>query len=271
MRLSSRQYLIYLALLICIDQASKYTAANLIDISLNAGLLLGIGKGFLSSSIITILSILAVAIISTYIFFLNQLGPKYKKVKIALTFLTAGVTGNVLDRVIIGRTIDFIPGINSTFNIADIYITGSIAFIMFLMFSKRENVFFDNSLRAQLIVNKKEQIRMGRYFLMASILSSLFCGVFVYTFLKYNQLLSIENLNQFIFLFAMLSIFTGVFFFGMGVLLSHKSIGALFAFEKYTKELIDGKDREFTLRENDDFKHLIPLAQKLRERLSHDK
>lgn len=72
--------------------------------------------------------------------------------------------------------------------------------------------------------------------------------------------------------FAM-SIFSlsGIFLiltFLAGILLSHRSVGPLYAFEQFIEELLDGKnERPLKLREGDNYKHLEIIAEKIRLRL----
>ena len=253
-----------------VDQTSKFISLSLNKVHFNLGLFLGLGDNYFTSSLIIFLGTFSIFLLGLYIFFLTNLGKSYDKLKYTLSLLMAGILGNSFDRIVHGKTIDFIPGIQSYFNLADIYIFVSIAILIYLIFFKEQSVFYKDNIRRKLIVNRKEQFRIGTYFAFASFITSLILGIFLYTFFRYYQPVNPKVLLDFIILFSLLSLLSLIFFFLFGLALSHKSIGALFAFEKYIKDLIQGEDREFQLRENDDFKHLLEIANELRKKINHE-
>lgn len=55
--------------------------------------------------------------------------------------------------------------------------------------------------------------------------------------------------------------------FAIGRILSHRTAGPLYAFEKYLDELLEGKSRVFRLRAGDEFRHLEELGDRLRQKL----
>ena len=56
--------------------------------------------------------------------------------------------------------------------------------------------------------------------------------------------------------------------FLLGLIISHRSSGPLYAFEHYVDNLLKGEDYELNLREGDNYKHLVELARKLRKHLN---
>ncbi len=53
--------------------------------------------------------------------------------------------------------------------------------------------------------------------------------------------------------------------FVAGIILSNKSAGPLYAFEKYVESLLSGDRKEFKLREGDNYQHLIDVAHNLKD------
>lgn len=92
-----------------------------------------------------------VLVIAVWIYLKLAQNPVYKPLNIAILFLCSGAIGNMIDRIFHGTTlfqgavIDFlyIKCIDfPVFNVADMYVTCSIAVIMILMFSKYRDTDF---------------------------------------------------------------------------------------------------------------------------------
>lgn len=249
-----------------IDQISKYFASTLPTLSINKGLFLGIGQSHFHNSMAVVVSVFFIFVLVAYIYLLRTLERHKKPLLIALSFLIGGVLGNVTDRVLLGFTRDFIPGINSTFNIADIFIVLSCLWIFIELLKKRSNLFRNNELRNRILINKKEQIRFGLYFVCAVLFMALLSGVFAYTFFIFRRPIEPDLLKEFLLLYITISFLSCCYAFVIGILLSHKSIGALYSFEKHITSLIKGDlEKSFKLRERDDFKHLEDTAKHLKE------
>jgi signal peptidase II len=57
--------------------------------------------------------------------------------------------------------------------------------------------------------------------------------------------------------------FTAISFF-LGLLISQRTAGPLYAFEKYVEDLLKGDQRDLKLREGDNYKHLEKIASDLK-------
>lgn len=255
------------SLVLFIDQVSKYLASQFISTEINQGLFLGFGSSFFGQSLIVVLSCFTIFLGAAYLYLLKTLERKNNNVKILLSLLMGGILGNVLDRILFGHTRDFIPGINSSFNFADIMIVGSIGIMLFLIMKPNSTLLKTNELRKIIIVNKREQFRIGFYFAITSLVVSALLGVFTYTFFKYKQIVTANELNDYLLVYILISLLSTLYAFIIGLLLSHKSVGALYAFELYLNRLLDGHDANFKLRERDDFKHLENTAEIIKEKI----
>ena len=155
--LSKIKIILFIILLIFLDFYSKELAFNnlvhkqpnetffpFIDLLLiyNSGIAFGIfnGKGIYASYFLLVLALL----ISFYLIWLIYREEDFKK-KIALSFITGGAIGNILDRINDGQVTDFLhlEVMNFSFfvfNLADLFITiGAILIIYFEIIYKIKN------------------------------------------------------------------------------------------------------------------------------------
>lgn len=141
------RHLIYLVLLIALDQLTKYWAATHLKADgpvhiipkvfqlyyhENNGAVWGIMSGKIS-----ILIVATIVIMAGMIFFYLKIpsGRRYNIMRLILVFLTAGAIGNLIDRSINKYVVDFLyfelidfP----IFNLADCYVTGSAVLLIIL-------------------------------------------------------------------------------------------------------------------------------------------
>ena len=59
--------------------------------------------------------------------------------------------------------------------------------------------------------------------------------------------------------------------FCVGIVVSQRAAGPIYAFERFLNDLFEGKDRDLKLRTGDDFIHLEALAKKIKKSLSDTK
>lgn len=268
----TKNFYFFLVLLgLSLDFLTKKWASSALTIHFNEGLFLGLGDHFFGNILIVLLGVLSIFVLGSYFFVVLNLEEKYRSVKLCLSFLIAGILGNTLDRILYGKTIDFIPGIKSYYNLADIFIVLSIFIIIFLILKKNSILFLPNSLRKNFSINKTEQKKVGLLFALTAFLTSLLFGVFFYTFLTFQKNIPSEVFNELFIIYISVTILNCQFFYFFGFYNSHKSIGALYAFEQFILRLINNEEtRPFKLRENDDYKHLEDIAQKLEKKMKNE-
>jgi len=148
-------YLIITAIVIMVDQMTKYWVAAALqdggDIVLIRGLLNfsytenpGIAFGMLNNGnvkwLLVSVSIVAIAVV---VFYLMKTDGYNKLLLIALALLAGGISGNLIDRIRMGRVIDFIEIYYRTnhfpvFNIADTAITIGALLLAYDLFFPRQ-------------------------------------------------------------------------------------------------------------------------------------
>lgn len=154
------RHLIYLVLLIALDQFTKYLAVTHLKdgpISIipkvfqlyyheNNGAVWGIMSGKIS-----VLIVATIVIMVGMIFFYLKIpaSKRYDPIRLILVFLTAGAIGNLIDRCINQYVVDFLyfELINfPIFNVADCYVTVSaiLLIILCLFYYKDEDFAFLN-------------------------------------------------------------------------------------------------------------------------------
>ncbi|WP_075719681.1 signal peptidase II [Roseburia sp. 499] len=144
-------------LLIFLDQFTKYLAAihlkdgNSISIMKdvfclqyleNQGAAFGMFQG--GKIVFVVITILLVAVMS-YVYWHCPMDKRYVWIRVIIMFLMAGAFGNLIDRIRLDYVIDFFyfELINfPIFNVADIYVSCSVAalLILFIFYYKEEDV-----------------------------------------------------------------------------------------------------------------------------------
>lgn len=262
-------YLALFSLLLIIDQVSKHIALNYFSvIHFNEGIFLGRLSDSSQLFRVTFLATTSIYLCMLYLFLMDFLSQFFYKLKLYMTFIFTGVVGNIIDRVAFLKTIDFIPGFNHTaFNFADILITLGVAMLIVEMFRPAAEVKFKRSI---FIINKKEQITFASKMATGSLLSSMVLGIFTYTYVKDLDQQGLLDYQSFLGYFVFLTVLSTIVMFFIGLLMSHKTAGPIYAFEKYILTLARGEDVEFHMREGDNFQHLKQTATEIKKIL-HDK
>ncbi|MBX3039155.1 MAG: signal peptidase II [Bdellovibrionaceae bacterium] len=219
-------------------------------------------------------------ILCTYALIQFMLPIKSLLLRVGLSILTGGILGNVADRIFWGYVVDFIvignPTLSSpAFNLADALQWIGYGFIILAVIKEGQILWPENDIRKHYWVNRRFQLKYS-FFLVGVGLSLTLIGlVFSYTYLRVTISELVGNnpylLNKFIVPFVIAYgliclTFCGLLF-ALGKYLSHRIAGPIFAFERFLRESLDGRDRGLKLRVGDDFKHLEVLAEDVRTRL----
>lgn len=254
---------------ICMDQVSKIIALNNYSIHKNFGVFLGFFSDAPMAFRVVTLSTFAGFLFFIYFALLYLLPNKVSFLKYDLSLIISGIFGNVFDRLIRGYTIDFIPMKFSSFeayyNIADIFLWIGVCYFIYCIFKYDDIIWHPNNSRNNYLVNPKEQLRLAFKFSLVSILTSLLIGLFTYTFIKSFFAIHGSQLNEFLITYLILASLFAISTFLVGIIISHRSSGPLFAFEAYVKKLLEGKDERLILRDGDNYKHLEDVANKLHD------
>lgn len=266
--------LLIFTICLVVDQASKTWGLTLETLQYNEGVIFGL-YGELSKTlrVITLCSIFGF-LFFIYLILLYLLPPQLKQLKYGLSLLLGGIFGNVLDRTLWGKSIDFIPfnlaDIHLVFNFADVFQWVGAAIIIYKVIKKEKVIWYPDNQRGRYLINPKEQILFSVKLSAIALCSSLLLGIFSFTFFRttltdwgfrgYNQVL-----GSFAVSYICLTLAFTVLVFIAGLVISHKSSGPLYAFELYVEDLLKGERRKLVLRDGDNYKHLEQVADQLEE------
>lgn len=198
-----------------------------------------------------------------------------------MSILLGGILGNVFDRIMHGAVTDFIvlgsPSLPTpAFNIADAVQWVGYGLVVYGLV-KEGNLFWpDIDSRKRVWVKAKFQLK---YCFMLTGIGACFAlvnGVFAYTFLKVTiddlvvgpaRLVEARFLVPFLQVYSVMTVAFCISLFLLGRLLSHRTAGPIYAFERFIEDLMNGKSRNFRLRKGDEFSELEVLAKRLKEHL----
>ena len=192
-----------------------------------------------------------------------------KLLRASITVFFAAVTGNGYDRATVGAVSDFIqisfPGRIFYFNFADVFMWIGVAGILVALFKSSDVLWPHQSKRKSLLINFRYQSRAAAVIALIAFSTTLILNLFSYTFLKSVEVSGAPShaFAHFLSATALGLLFSTITFF-VGVLLSHRSAGPLYAFEKYVDSLLRGENAKFSLRQKDEHQHLIQLADRLK-------
>ncbi len=262
--------LLLLVSLIAVDFFSKELAIQYWPYIYNPGLMLGY-LGDLPPFLLVI-SLGSIASFLFLLFTLVQLflNPKLRGLKFGFSFLVAGILGNVLDKALRIGTVDWIPfpwfaGKMVMFNLSDAFLWVGILTVLWWMFRKDEVLWYPGDQRRQIWHDPREQLSFA--FKFVAIVFGL-CGmVGFFSYVYIQQILAhlpahlSENLgtHYLVVLFSLSLLFMLVAFI-IGIWISHQLMGPIVGFERHVEEIMNGKQKEFKLREGDMFKKLEEIA-----------
>lgn len=255
---------------IFLDQATKFAALKLMPIHKNFGVFLGFfSSAPLSFRVIT-LATFAGFLLFIYIILLYMLPNKVKFFKMNFSFIIAGVFGNVVDRLFRGYTIDFIPvkiqSFEAYFNVADIFLAIGLVYFIYCIYKYEDLIWHPDNSRNKFLVFPREQFSFALKISLASLMTSIMIGLFSITFIKSFYSIYGGRLFEYVTTFVILSFLFSICIFLVGLIISHKTAGPVFAFKLYFEKIMNDHDsNDFKLRDGDNYKELEKLARELKE------
>ncbi len=272
-----------------IDRISKELASGLTEYKFYGpfGLVLHHNHGAVLGLFSELPAILRIVSLSTggafliFSFFIIQylLPTKSLTLRTGMSFLMGGIIGNVTDRILTGYVIDFLIIGNldrstPAFNFADAIQWVGYFMIVFAMVKEGKNLWPENNLRKSYWVNPKFQLAYCFKLIGLGLGFAIIAATYSYTYFKVTiiELIGHQEVVENKFLFPFLITFLVVtlsfmtILFLVGLILSHRSAGPLYAFEKFLEDLTTGNVRDLKLRAGDEFVHLEHLAKKLAAR-----
>jgi signal peptidase II len=195
-----------------------------------------------------------------------------------MSLLLGGILGNVTDRIVIGEVVDFIllgsrEMATPAFNMADAIQWIGYLLVVFGLIKDGSLFWPDINARKTLWVNPSFQLKYCLTITAIGFCFAVVNGVFAYTFLKVTiddlvvgpaRMMEDRFLIPFMQVYSVITIGFMFTLFVLGRILSHRTAGPIYAFEKYVKDLLDGKERKLRLRNGDEFRpNLEGLASQL--------
>lgn len=264
---------------IVIDQLTKSWGLTLSTLHYNQGFIMGLYSGLPDNIRIVALGCFAGIVFFLYVFLMYIIPARGEVLKYGLSFLVGGMFGNVIDKIMYGKTVDFIPfnyfGIHAVFNMADVFLWLGTGLVMIIILGKEKLVWYPDSARGSFLIWPKEQYKVGLNFSLVVFSCSLILGIFSYSFFNTTVAPFVDGKQHlmltYFMTYAMITLLFCSMAFLAGIVISHKSAGPLYAFESYVDDLIEGKDRKLTFREGDNYKDLELVADRLRDHINKNK
>lgn len=278
-----------------IDQATKVWALKTLGpLTFHGpiGLVLHRNPGAILGTFAELPSILRVVSLSTggaFLIFIAAaiqylLPGKLLKLRIGISLLLGGILGNVTDRIIWGSVVDFLLFGNPTwttpaFNFADAIQWVGYGMVVYTLLREGHKLWPDANARKKVWINPKFQLKYCLILVSIGLAFSIIAGVFSYTYLRVTiedivvgspEIIEQKFLRPFLQVFTIIAVGFMVMLFVIGRLLSHRTAGPVYAFERYLEDLLMGKDRGFRVRAGDEFEHLEDLAKRIRAQLHAD-
>lgn len=195
-----------------------------------------------------------------------------------MSLLLGGILGNVTDRIVVGEVVDFIllgsrEMSTPAFNMADAIQWVGYFLVVYGLVKDGSLFWPDINARKTVWVNPSFQLKYCLTLTAIGFCFAVVNGVFAYTFLKVTiddlvvgpaKMMEDRFLIPFIQTYLIITLGFMFTLFALGRILSHRTAGPIYAFEKYIRDLLDGKERRLRLRKGDEFReNFEDLAEKL--------
>ncbi len=269
-----------------IDQVTKSWASGLVEpiasgpfafvLHFNSGVILGSFADLPPLLRIVSLSTGGMFLIFCFVILQYLIPPGLLTLRTGMSLLLGGILGNVTDRILYGHVIDFIivrSNLQNTpvFNMADAIQWVGYLLVMFSLIRDGKRLWPDQNLRKSFFINPLYQLKYSFILASFAFCFSLLAGILSYTFLKVtvteltgmNPVRAEHLLITFSTTFSLVSVAFCIICFLVGLVLSHRAAGPIYAFERFLEELYAGHTRGLKLRAGDEFLQLEKLAQKL--------
>jgi signal peptidase II len=255
----------------------------------NHGAMLG-----LFSELPSLLRFVSLATLGAFLvvgFFLVQylLPSRSIRFRIGLSLLMGGIVGNVTDRINRGYVIDFISfnafeRQSPVFNLGDIFQTIGYVLIAYAIVRDPPIYWLEKEKRGTYWISSNYQSRFVLQIVAAAIFLGLICATFAYTYWRISldslapdrAEVARQYLLPFVTVQALICLVYCGFCYAVAKIISHRSAGPIFAFERYVRKSLEtpGSQGPLRLRDKDEFKQLELLATEIDltlQQLSKDK
>ena len=202
--------------------------------------------------------------------------------RLGMAILLGGILGNVVDRIIHGPVTDFViikffGQTSPAFNFADMIQWVGYFMVSYSVLKDGYLIWHEDNKRSLFWLDGKYQMKYCITFVGFCAMFSLILGIFSFTFVKVlvsetaqgAYAIRPEYLTSFIITFSLISFAFLISIFLLGMRLSHRSVGPVYAFRNFLNDLRSGKNRNFKLRNLDDFKYLEEEAKLIQKDYTH--
>ncbi len=213
-------------------------------------------------------------------FAIQYLLPKRSMVlRTGMSILLGGILGNVTDRIISGSVVDFLVvktnfWMSPAFNMADLIQWIGYVMIVYTLIVHGEQIWPSQDTRKKIWVIPKFQMKYIFVLISVGFGFAIISGVFAFTFMKvtidelaFMRALAMEKkfLGPFLFTYSAISFSFIIVLFLIGRIVSHRTAGPIYAFEKYIDDILANNDRKFKVRAGDELAHLEQVADRIRD------
>ncbi|MBI2606377.1 MAG: signal peptidase II [Deltaproteobacteria bacterium] len=212
-----------------------------------------------------------VLFIAAFIQFYFLRETRYKSLSLSLAVFVAGISGNAFDRIRLGYAIDYLRFPIAFFggyilNFADVMQLAGALLSLFFLFRLRHDLWPIDDERGFSLIDSRYQLAFSFKMAFISFFSMLMTGTFSYAFLKvYLPVFEVQLQSVFLVSWLVIGLLLVVFAFLFGLILSSRTVGPIYALERFIKALKRGESAQLRLRQLDSFKQLETLAEEIRE------
>lgn len=230
------------------------------------------------------MSTIASFLVFSYIVIQYMLPIKSLRLRLGMSILLGGIIGNITDRILWGYVIDFFITDLYWFklhpmNLADLSQWIGYGLIAMALIKEDEILWPPENNRHRLWINPQYQFRFIVFLLLVVLSFTLIGSIFSFTYFKATILELVGNntqvmdrfLGPYLLIYLSISFTFCCFLVFLGRKVSHRNAGPIFAFDKYVSDLLEGRNRRFTLRAGDEFKQLEVIGWKIADYLIANK
>lgn len=234
---------------------------------LNYGVMMGRLSELSLSAKESLLFTLGSFMFSAFLFSIWLIPIRSRATLLGMSLLVGGIFGNLMDRFFGQAVVDFIS--LSSFegfpylNLADLFQFIGYGFIGYGLY--RDSLFYwpKNDWRMSFLVNPRFQLRASLLLSSLTFFSCLTVTVFSYFFLKLQH--TEFSIKAYLYTAFFLSGFLALITFFVGVFLTHRVAGPVYAIQRNLNGMLKGKIQKLHLRNNDEFKELERTVNLIQE------
>lgn len=236
------------------------------ETTFNHGIVMGLLSHLPEAPKVAVLTTIACILLATFALASWLVPMRSLGLRLGLGVCIGGICGNVTDRLLGNGVVDFIqvtvPGWSSPiFNVADLLQVVGYGLVIYGIVQDARYWWPEKEWRTGYLINRKHQLRVGMLFSLIGGSTSLCMLMFSYSF--FLSSFSPQMLETFLAVGLTLAGLVSVGSCWLGVILSHRVAGPMFAIRRHLRLTIDGKVVPFRLRSDDEFKEMEDILNEM--------